>query len=107
MATSTIYVTAPSGEAQALAQTIVTERFAACANILPNGTSVYHWNGVVESETETIILFKASDNVVEAACKRIKELHSYDVPCIVVMAHNFADSDYQQWISSECQNFQT
>ncbi len=107
MTTSTIYVTATSEESQELARKIVAERLAACANIIPGVSSVYNWNDEVASDTETIILFKVSDTVIESACKRIKELHSYEVPCIVVMSHSFVDNDYQQWIFSECQNCRT
>jgi len=41
-------------EASRLARTLVEERLAACASLIPGVESIYRWKGQVESATETI-----------------------------------------------------
>ena len=59
MSVVTIYVIAGSlDEAKNIARTVIGERLAACANILENVTSMFHWDGAVQEETEVAIILK-------------------------------------------------
>ena len=83
MSVVTIYVTASTlDEAKSIASTIVGERLAACANILGHVTSVFHWDGALQEETEVAMILKTRRNLVVTLTERIKQIHSYDCPCI-------------------------
>ncbi len=99
-----IYVTAANeAEAKMIAQTVVEERLAACANLLGPIQSIYWWDGKMCEEGEFALLFKASSSRIKELIVRIKSLHSYDVPCIT--CHPIADGnpDFLGWISAETQ----
>jgi periplasmic divalent cation tolerance protein len=98
----TVYATfADAEEAARIARTLVEERLAACANILGPVRSIYRWEAKVEDATEVAALFKTSAQSSEALIARLSELHSYDVPAVVVWP--IADSlpAYAQWVVAE------
>ena len=93
-----IYVTArDESEAKKIAQTLVEEKLAACANIFPI-FSIYRWNDAIEKSPEAALILKTRADVADAAVARIKALHSYEVPCIVVWQIESGYAPYLQWI---------
>jgi periplasmic divalent cation tolerance protein len=99
MTVVTVYTTFTyAGQAQAIGQTAVEERLAACVNILQPCRSIYRWQGKVETATETPALFKTTLDKVDALIARIKELHSYDVPTIVVWPIERLSADFGDWV---------
>lgn len=97
-----VYVTFASEEqARSIAETVVNERLAACANIFPPHQSIYRWEGKVEHASETAALFKTTENAFEALKNRITELHSYDCPCIVAWEIEEGPKAFLDWIVSE------
>jgi periplasmic divalent cation tolerance protein len=101
-AACTVYVTAAShGEAVSIARTVVAERLAACANILPAVTSVYHWQGQVQEDAEVALLLKTETRLFDRLATRIRELHSYDTPCIVAWPIVAGDAAYLAWLGAE------
>lgn len=78
-----LYVTFPTQEeAERVAESVIAERLAACANILAPCTSIYHWEGKVERGTEIPVLFKTRTMIAERLRARVEELHSYDMPIV-------------------------
>lgn len=97
-----IYTTVGSeAEAEALARALVSEKLAACANILPPIRSIFRWQGKLSDEAEVAVLFKTRAARAQAAVKRIGELHSYDLPGIEVWAVEDAPARFRQWIEEE------
>ncbi len=97
-----IYVTcAGRDEAKAIAHALVSEGLAACANILPEVQSIYRWQGQVEEAVECAFIAKTRQALAERATARIKEMHSYDVPCIVVWTIAAGYPPYLDWIEGE------
>lgn len=88
-------------EALFVAQALVRERLAACANITGNVQSVYRWEGAVREEAEVAMTAKTRRQNVERAIRRIRELHPYQLPCIVAtpIADGFAP--FLQWVADE------
>ena len=71
-------------------------------NLLPGVTSVYRWEGNVTEDTETTLLIKVASETVPALSARIRELHDYDTPEIVVLAADAqTDEAYRSWVRSE------
>lgn len=99
MKTKLIYVTAAGrAEAEKIAETVVTERLAACANILDGVTSVFHWDGKICRENETVLILKTTEEKAEVLTARIKELHSYECPCIVILPIEGGNPAFLDWI---------
>ena len=102
MAQTLIYVTAGSrNEALAIARDLVNSRLAACANILAGTTSVYHWEGEVCEEDEVSLILKTRDDLVERLIEKVKDLHSYDCPCVVALPISSGNAAFLDWIDSE------
>ena len=97
-----VYVTA-SDQAQALTigKALVTERLAACANLLEGMTSIYHWQGQLCQESEAILILKTRQELVDRIIARVRELHSYDCPCIVSWPITAGNPAYLDWIGGE------
>jgi len=93
------FVTAPSeAVARQLARTVVEERLAACAPVVPGMTSVYRWDGKVNEEPEALILCKTRGEGFERLTKRIVELHPYEVPQVVAVPIEAGYGAYMQWV---------
>lgn len=102
MAAAMVYITAASpDEAETIGRALVAERLAACANILPGMRSVYRWKGVVETAAETVLIAKTRLELADALTARVKELHSYDVPCVVVLPIAAGLPEFLRWIDDE------
>lgn len=87
--------------ATGIAERLVTERLAACANLLAPCTSIYHWAGKVESATEVPLLIKTTPDRYAAVEQRILELHPYELPEIVQVPLSGGLPAYLQWIAQE------
>lgn len=97
-----VYVTAPGrDEAERIAGAVVTERLAACANILDGALSLYRWEGRLCRENESVMILKTCEDRTEALIRRIKELHPYECPCIVVLAADGGHLPFLEWINAE------
>lgn len=97
-----VYVTCGSREeALILARSVVTERLAACANILDGMHSIYWWQGEISEDDETVVVFKTAAQRVAALTERILALHSYDVPCVVEIPLGGGNAAYFDWIAAE------
>ncbi len=98
---SDIYVTAPDlDEAKRIARTVVREKLGACANIYPI-TSIYRWHGDVEEESEYALLIKTKTALFDKVASRIRDLHSYETPCIISFKIDAGDQMYLRWIEQE------
>lgn len=85
-------------DAAALGRTLVEERLAACVNLLPAMSSIYRWQGAVETSNERQLVIKTTVGRVEALQRRIAELHPYDVPEILVLPVLEASTAYAAWL---------
>ncbi len=95
-----VYVTASSRrEARFIGRTLVEERLAACANVLGAIDSVYRSQGKVETAREALLILKTTTRLFRRMTKRIRELHSYDCPCIVSLPISGGDQAYLDWLS--------
>jgi periplasmic divalent cation tolerance protein len=88
-------------EARRIGRIAVEERLAACVNILAPCHSIYRWQGNIEEAKEVPALFKARADKAEALMARIAELHSYEVPAIVIWPIADAPPTYQGWVTKE------
>ena len=85
-------------EAARLARTLVEERLAACATLIPGAQSIYRWQGAVESSSETLLLIKTGTEQLAALEARLHELHSYQTPEFLVLDVDAASQPYLDWL---------
>jgi len=97
-----VYVTASSeAEATLIACSVVEERLAACANLLGAIKSIYWWEGELCEGKEVMLVLKTSSVRKSELIARIKQLHSYDCPCIVCLPIADGNPDFLDWIREE------
>lgn len=96
----TLYVTFPSTEdASRICTKLVASDLIACANIVGGGQSIFKWNGVVSFEDEAVVFMKTHKDRVLQVIDVIKELHSYDLPCITQLEITGGNPDYLAWVN--------
>lgn len=100
-ARSTCIVLSTAGnpsQARRLALQLVRERAAACVNVVPRIESVYWWKGRVERGGESLLILKTTRGRLATLCRKLKSLHPYELPEILVLPPSHADPDYLQWL---------
>ena len=106
MAVSLIYITCKNAdEAVAIGRKLVAEKHVACANILPDTTALFEWDGAICSESEAVLLLKTTTDVVATVTERVKALHSYDLPCVIALPITGGNQTFLDWV--ETHNRQT
>jgi periplasmic divalent cation tolerance protein len=93
-----VYITTKDEEeARAIGKALVEEKLAACINIHPI-KSIFWWEGEIVEESEAAMFVKTKAELVDEVFRRTKELHSYEVPCIVSLPIEKGYPDYLKWI---------
>ncbi|WP_197319467.1 divalent-cation tolerance protein CutA [Saccharomonospora sp. NB11] len=87
--------------ARELAAGAVEARLGACAQIVGPITSVYRWDGRINTDTEWRVEVKTAADRVEALVDHLKRKHSYDVPEVVVTPIVSGSEDYLAWVVAE------
>jgi periplasmic divalent cation tolerance protein len=88
--------------ARRIARELVTENFAACANVIPKIESIYCWQGKIQQGDETLVLFKTTAARFAAFQEKLKSLHPYDVPEIISCEVTAGLADYLRWVTQNC-----
>jgi periplasmic divalent cation tolerance protein len=90
--------TASADDARRLGRTLVEERLAACATVIPQVESIYRWQGKVENASEALLLFKTEVDKLPALEERLHALHSYDTPEFLVLPVDAGSERYLRWL---------
>jgi periplasmic divalent cation tolerance protein len=88
-------------DARRIAKILVEEQLVACVNIIPKIESVYKWKDKIENDEEVVIIAKTVDANVKKTIQRIKRLHSYELPDIIVLPIIGGLKDYLDYIANE------
>jgi periplasmic divalent cation tolerance protein len=87
-------------EANRIGRSLVEERLAGCATQLPPVQSIYRWRDQIESSSETMMLIKTSLDQLSALETRLRELHSYETPEILVLTVESGSHAYLDWLQA-------
>ncbi len=98
-----LMTTGSQEEAEKIAQALVKEMLAACVNIVPGITSVYRWEDEVQQDREWLLVAKTRREVLNDLVRRVRRLHSYDVPEVIALPLEGGSDAYLRWIDSEVQ----
>jgi len=82
-----------------LANTLVAEKLAACVNILPAVTSVYVWQDALQSDEESLLFIKTLSSAFAGVRDRIRALHPYELPEIIMVPITGGSTDYLDWVA--------
>lgn len=88
-------------EASKIARQLLDLRLAACVQLLPAITSLYHWQGAIEESSETLVLIKSSRPLFDRLRAEISRLHSYSTPEIIALPVIDGAPDYLNWLARE------
>jgi periplasmic divalent cation tolerance protein len=95
---STVLVTAPDLDtSRRISKHVIEEGLAACANIYPIN-SIYRWEGELIEEGEYAMLLKTRTEDFESLRTAVKELHPYEIPCIVRYEISEGHQPYLDWV---------
>lgn len=99
-----IYITAGNkDEAVMIGKALISDRLAACVNIIENMYSMYMWDGKLQDDKETILIAKTTKDRVTYLIEKVNALHSYDCPCIVTLPVSDGNPAFLKWVADEVQ----
>jgi periplasmic divalent cation tolerance protein len=102
MSINLIYITAGDiEEATVIGKVLVSERLAACVNIIDNIRSMYWWQGEIQDDGEVIVIAKTRESLVPDLIEKVKSMHSYDCPCVVSLPIVDGNREFLEWVGKE------
>lgn len=97
-----VFTAMPNGaQAAKLGRTLVRNRTAACATVVPGVRSFYRWEGKMVEGREVLLILKTTDKQYSALEKSIRTVHPYDVPEIIALPICNGFTPYIAWVLSE------
>jgi periplasmic divalent cation tolerance protein len=88
--------------ANRITQTLITEKFAACANLMPAVRSIYRWKEKIETAGEVMVFFKTTKDRQAAFEEKLRSLHPYEVPEIIFVSVDNGFRGYLNWVAEGC-----
>jgi len=95
-----VFCTAPAGDAENLAVSLVNARLAACVNVV-DVRSCFWWEGAVSTEDERLLIMKTQHRLLDPLIERIRSQHTYDLPEIIAIPIIGGYGPYLNWIREE------
>jgi periplasmic divalent cation tolerance protein len=94
-----IFATTGSEEsALTIARALVSERLAACVNIVGPVRSIYRWRDAVEDDREYLLVIKTRATLYMKVETRVRELHTYEVPEVLAVIADRGSPPYVKWL---------
>ncbi|MBN1619950.1 divalent-cation tolerance protein CutA [candidate division WOR-3 bacterium] len=102
-----IYITASDKEeAVKIAESLVSKKLAACANIIEGVDSVYHWKGKVQRSKESVVIAKTASELLDDLTSEIIKIHSYECPCVAAFEISGGNESFLKWIDESVEKNQ-
>jgi len=97
-----IFITVPNAEVgEKISRALVEEQLAACVNRIPGLTSIYRWQGKIETDAEELLVIKTRQQLVATIVEYVRTLHPYEVPEIISLPVIAGASSYLDWVKQE------
>ena len=102
MSAQFVYITCKDNEeAEHIGRQLLESRLVACVNILDGMRSMYRWEGEIRQDNETVLIAKTRQARVEAVVAKVKQIHSYDCPCVVSLSVVGGNTEFLEWVLNE------
>lgn len=95
--------TAKAEDAGKIATQLVERKLAACVQIVEPITSVYRWQGKIESEQEILLLIKSTQDLIPGIAELLDEIHPYEVPELIATPIVGGSTSYLSWLEDSVQ----
>ncbi|HJT21424.1 MAG TPA: divalent-cation tolerance protein CutA [Nitrospira sp.] len=103
--TVVVFTTVPNrAQAAKMGRTLVKNRVAACATVVPGLRSFYRWEGKMVEGREVLLMLKTTDKQYPALEKTVRAVHPYDVPEIIAIPMCNGFPPYIEWVVNEVSN---
>ena len=89
-----------AGEAERISRALLEEKQAACVNNISGASSLFWWQGSLDSARENLLIAKTRATRLPEIIRLVKEIHSYAVPEIIALPITGGNQDYLDWIDS-------
>ena len=86
--------------AESISQQLVKQKLAACINIVPGLTSVYEWQGQIQTDSEVLLLIKTQTSRYAELEQQLLSLHPYELPEIITVSIDSGYPPYLNWLNS-------
>lgn len=97
---SVAFVTVPNDEtARKLATAIVSQKLAACVNIVPKILSIYEWEGKITEDSELLLMIKTKTDKINELSKYVRQNHPYTVAEVISLPIENGNAPYLDWIT--------
>jgi len=90
--------TSSKEEAEKIAQALLKERLVACVNIIENASSLFWWQEKINTEKESLLFMKTSEDLFPKLEEKLRSLHSYEVPEIIGLPIIAVSEPYKKWL---------
>ena len=89
-----------SAIATSVAENLVSNKLAACVNMVKNVESVYQWQGKIEHDNEILLIIKTTQSLFSRVEQAIQKSHDYELPEIIAVPIQAGEKNYLNWIQS-------
>lgn len=97
-----IYTTFPTeADARRIGEHLVARQLAACVNIFAGMTSIYAWQGKIETGQETAMIIKTRAALQDEVFSAVKEMHPYTVPALIALRPERVAEAYEAWLMEQ------
>ncbi|MET0066741.1 MAG: divalent-cation tolerance protein CutA [Candidatus Thiodiazotropha sp.] len=94
-----ILCTAPDrSTAERLAKRLVEQGLAACVSLSPRVTSIYQWQGNIETAEEIQLIIKTTGHRYQACESALRAEHPYELPEIIAVPVEQGLDAYIDWV---------
>ena len=88
-------------DAQTIANAVVEQRLAGCAQVIGPITSTYWWQGKIETAEEWLCVIKSREDLYQELEDAIRQAHPYEVPEILATSVTEGSTSYLEWLDRE------
>jgi periplasmic divalent cation tolerance protein len=94
----------PQDTAEHIAHVILSERLAACVQILGPVSSLFWWEGKIQKDTEALLFLKTKKSCIDKIKEKVTTMHPYEVPELIFLPVDDGLPAYMEWMDTIIEN---